>query len=55
MYIGMFNVVPVVSETVLISFHFFFSLFCSVAVISISLSSSSLISSSASVSAIESF
>ena len=43
-----FNVIPEVSETVLISFHSF-SLFCSVAVISTTLSSSSLICSSASV------
>ena len=41
--ICVFNVVPEVSETVLNSFHSFFSLFCSLAVISTILSSRSLI------------
>ena len=48
MNLDAFNVVPEVSETVLI-FKILFSLFCSVAVISTTLSSSSLIHSSASV------
>ena len=46
--VGALNVVPEVSETVLISFHLF-SLFCSTTVISTILSSSLLICSSASV------
>ena len=46
--VGVFNVVPGVSETVLNSFHSFF-LICSALVISIILSSMSLIRSSASV------
>ena len=46
--VGVFNVVPVVSETVLNSFHYF-SLFCSVVVISTILFSRALIRSSASV------
>ena len=46
--VGAFNVVPEVSEAVLNSFHFF-SLFCSVIVISTILSSRSLICFSASV------
>ena len=49
MNVGALNIVPEVSETVLIFFSFFFSLFCSVAVISTTLSSSSRIHSSASV------
>ena len=46
--VGVFNVVPDISETVLNSFHLF-SLFCFAVVISASLSSRSLICSSASV------
>ena len=46
---GAFNIVPEISETVLISFLFYFSLFCYVTVISITVSFSSLLHSSASV------
>ena len=47
--VGAVNIVPEVSEVVLISFHFFFSFFLSASFISTIMSSTSLILSSASI------